>query len=59
MQIDVKMSTIVGILPFICRINFEHSRAEYEKSFVTPVPGFKLFAKISGSLRKQEPDALL
>ena len=36
MLINVKMSTIVGILTFISRINLVLSRVEYdEKSFIT------------------------
>ena len=36
----VKMPTIVGILTFMCRINFVLSRVEHEKSFITSGPGF-------------------
>ena len=35
MLINVKMSTIVGILTFMRRINFVLSWVEYEKSFIT------------------------
>ena len=33
--INVKMSTIVGILPFMRRKNFILTGAEHEKSFIT------------------------
>ena len=33
MLINVKIPTIVGILTFICRINFVLSGVEYDKSF--------------------------
>ena len=41
MLINVKMSTIVGILTFMSRINFVLSRVEHEKSFITSGPGFR------------------
>ena len=40
--INVKMPTIVGILIFMSRINFELSLAEHEKSFITSDPGISL-----------------
>ena len=36
---NVKMPTIVGILTFMCRINFSLSRVEHEKSFIISGPG--------------------
>ena len=39
MLINVKMSTIVGILTFMSRINFVLSSVEHRKSFITSVPG--------------------
>ena len=38
MLINVEMTTIVGILTFMSRINFMLSRVEYEKSFITLGP---------------------
>ena len=38
MLIIVKMPTIVGILPFMSRINFMLSLAEHGKSFITSGP---------------------
>ena len=43
MLINVKMPTIVGILTFMSRINFVLSGVEYEKSFITSVPGYRGF----------------
>ena len=43
MLLNVKMSTIVGILTFMSRLNFVLSSIEYEKSFITSGPGFQLF----------------
>ena len=40
--INVKMPTIVGILTFMSRINFDLSWVEHDKSFITPGPGFWL-----------------
>ena len=37
--INVKMSTIVGILTFMSRKNFMLSEVEHEKSFITSGPG--------------------
>ena len=39
MLINVKMSTIVGILAFMSRINSVLSSVEYVKSFITSGPG--------------------
>ena len=38
MLINVKMSTIVGILTFMSRINFVLSQVEHGKSFITSEP---------------------
>ena len=38
--INVKMSTIVGILTFMGRINFALSRVEHGKSFITSGTGY-------------------
>ena len=38
MLINVKMPTIVGILPFMSWISFMLSWVEYEKSFITSDP---------------------
>ena len=42
MLIIVKMTTIVGILTFMSRINFVFSSVEYEKSFITSRPDLDL-----------------
>ena len=39
MLINVEIPTIVGILRFMSRINFVLRLAEYEKSFITLIPG--------------------
>ena len=39
MLINVKMSTIVGILTFMSRIKFVLSGVKYEKSIITSGPG--------------------
>ena len=39
MLINDKMPTVVGILTFMSRINFVHSRVEDEKSSITLGPG--------------------
>ena len=39
MLINVKMSTIVGILTFMSRINFVLRWVEHGKSFITSGPG--------------------
>ena len=41
MLINVKMSTIVGILTFISRVNFVLSYVEYGKSCIKSGPGHK------------------
>ena len=41
MLINVKMSTIVGILIFMSRINLVLTRVEHGKSFITLGPGYK------------------
>ena len=50
MQINVKMPIIVGILTFICRINFMLSQVEHGKSFITSGPGHHIMAKIEAIL---------
>ena len=48
-----KMPTIAGILTFLSRIKFVHSRVEYEKSFITsgrdrcPLTYFKRLKKVN------------
>ena len=39
MLINVKITTIVGILTFMSRINFALSSIEHGKSFITSGPG--------------------
>ena len=39
---NVKMSTIVGILTFMSRVNFVLSWVEHEKSFITSGPGLEI-----------------
>ena len=46
MLINVKMTTIVGILTSMRMINVMLSRVEYEKSFITSGPGDPIY--ISG-----------
>ena len=43
--INVKMSTIVGILIFMSRKNFMLSWVEHEKSFITSGPGYTIVHK--------------
>ena len=44
MLINVKMSTIVGILTFMSRTNFVLSWVEHEKSFITSGPVLTVYA---------------